>query len=205
MTQVRKYAFDTEFAPDGAIVRDAAKRITPEEVDAACAAAYARGRQDAVAQAEREAAAALQAIADAASAILTRLDAESSAMRVEAARIALAAARKIAGAALDAFGAERAAAAVEQAMDALRHQPRLVVKLAPDAAETLKPRIAAMSEAHAYASAILVRAEPGLAAGEVVIDWSDGVVAMKPEDALTRINDLIEAALASSRNPDEAT
>ena len=82
-------------------------------------------------RAERETAAALQAIADAASAILTRLDAESRAMREEAARIAMIAARKMAGAALDAHGAERAAAAIEAAMDTLRHQPRLLVKLSP--------------------------------------------------------------------------
>lgn len=198
MTQVRKYAFETEFAPDGAIVRDAPKRITPEDVEAACAAAYERGKQDAVAQAERQAAAALQALADAASAVLTRLDAESRAMREQSARIAIAAARKIAGAALDAFGVERAVGAIEQAMDALRHQPRLVVKLSPEAAETLKPRIAAMCETHAYASTVLVRAEPGLAAGEVVIDWSDGVIAMKPDDAANRINALVDAALAAS-------
>jgi flagellar assembly protein FliH len=197
MAQIRKYAFDTEFAADGAIVRDAAKRITEEDVDAACAAAYERGKQDAVAQAERQAAAALQALADVASAVLTRLDAESSAMREHAARIALVTARKIAGAALDAFGVERAAAAVEQAMDTLRHSPRLVVKLAPDAAEALKPRIAAMCEAHAYGGAILVREDAGLAAGEVVIDWSDGVITLDPQDAADRINAMVEAALAA--------
>ena len=197
MSQIRKYAFDTEFTPDGAIVKDAPKRLTTEEVAAECAAAYERGKQDAVAQAERHTAAALQALADAASAVLTRLDAESQAMRAEAAHVALAASRKIAGAALDAFGHERAAAAIEAAMDALRHQPRLVVKLSPEAAETLKPRIAEMTETHAYAGAVLVRAEPGLRAGAVVIDWSDGVIHMNPDDAAQRIATLIDAALAS--------
>jgi flagellar assembly protein FliH len=198
MTQVRKYAFETEFAPDGAIVRDAPRRITTEDVDAACAAAYERGKQDAIAQAERQAAAALQALADVASAVLTRLDAESAAMREQAARIALVSARKIAGSALDAFGVERAAAAVEQAMDTLRHAPRLVVKLAPETAEALKPRIGAMCEAHAYGGAVLVRAESGLAAGEVVIDWSDGVVTLDPQDTADRINAIVEAALAAA-------
>lgn len=197
MTQVRKYAFETEFAPDGAVVREAQKRITPEELEAASAAEYERGKADALAEAERQSAAALEALADAASAVLTRLDAESRAMREEAARIALTAARKIAGAALDAYGAERAAAAIEAAMDTLRHQPRLLVKLSPETAETLKPRVTEMCETHAYAGAILVRAEPGLAAGEVVIDWSDGVITMKPEDAAARIETLIEAALAA--------
>ncbi|PZO49156.1 MAG: hypothetical protein DCF16_15190 [Alphaproteobacteria bacterium] len=197
MTQIRKYAFDTEFAPDGAIVKDAPKRLTPEEIAAECAAAYERGKQDAVAQAERQAAAALQALADAASGVLTRLEAESQAMRTEAASVAIAASRKIAGAALDAFGHERAAVAVEAAMDALRHQPRLVVKLSPEAAEVLKPRIAEMCETHAYAGAVLVRAEPGLRQGAVTIDWSDGVIHMHPDDAAQRIQTLIDAALAS--------
>jgi len=197
MTQIRKYAFDTEFAPDGAIVKDAPKRLTPEEIAAECAAAYERGKQDAVAQAERHAAAALQALADAASGVLTRLDAESQAMRAEAANVALAAARKIAGVSLDAFGHERAAGAIEAAMDALRHQPRLVVKLSPEAADVLKPRIAEMCETHAYAGAVLVRAEPGLRTGAVTIDWSDGVIHMDPAEADQRIQTLIDAALAS--------
>jgi flagellar assembly protein FliH len=194
MAQIRKYAFDTEFAADGAIVREA--RVSPEQIKAQCDAAYERGKQDALAQAERRTAAALEALADAASAILTRLDAESRAMRKEAATIALLSARKIAGAALEAFGAERAAFAIEAAMDTLRHQPRLVIKLAPDAAEALKPRIAAMSEAHAYAGAVLVRAEPGMSAGEVSIDWSDGMIVLNPEEAAERVQALVDAALA---------
>lgn len=197
MTQIRKYAFDTEFSPDGAIVKAAPKHLTPDEVEAVSAAAYERGKQDAVAQAERQTAAALQALADAASAVLHRLDAESQAMRAEAANVAFAASRKIAGAALDAFGDERAAAAIEAAMDALRHQPRLMVKLSPEACETLKPRIEEMCETHAYAGAVLVRPQPGLRSGEVTIDWSDGVIHLNPDDAAERIQTLIDAALAS--------
>ncbi len=197
MPPARKYGFDTEFAPDGAIISEAAKRLSPEEVSAECAAAYERGKQDATAQAERKAAAALEALADAASAVLTRLDAESTAMREEAARIALAAARKIAGAALDAFGAERAAAAVEAAMDALRHQPRLLLKLPAADVEALQPRIARMCETHAYAGAVIVRADDKLKSGDVVIDWSDGVIALSPNEAAERITALVDAALAA--------
>lgn len=197
MANFRKYAFETEFTPDGEIMREAPKRITPEEVQAADSEGYERGKQDATAQAERRTAAALEAIADATSAVLTRLDAESHAMRVEAAQVALAAAQRIAGAALDAFGIERAAHAVEAAMDSLRHQPRLVVKLPPDLAEQLKPRITDMCETHAYASAVLVRADPALKNSEIVIDWSDGVIAMDPADAARRIEELIDAALAA--------
>lgn len=198
MTQVRKYAFETEFAPDGAILAAAPKKLTTEEVETERTRAYDRGKLDATAQAEREIAAALQALADAASAILTRLDVESRAMREEAARVALLAARKIAGESLDAFGAERAAAAVEAAMDALRHQPRLVVRLSPEAAEQLKPRIEEMTATHAYAGAVLVRAQPGLRNGDVVIDWSDGVITLNPDETAERISALVDAAIANA-------
>jgi flagellar assembly protein FliH len=197
MAEIRKFAFDTEFAPDGAIVSTAPRKLGPDEVRAERDDAYKAGARDATAQAEREAAAALQALADAASAVLTRLDVESRTMREEAARVALAAARKIAGAALDAYGPERAAAAVEAAMDMLRHQPRLVVKLSPEAAEQLGPRIAEMCETHAYAGAVLVRPQAGLRNGDVVVDWADGVISMNPDEAAKRIEDLIEAALAA--------
>jgi flagellar assembly protein FliH len=199
MAEIRKYAFDTEFAPDGAILREARGRLTPEQVEADRLAAYEHGKRDAVALAERQAAAALEALAAAANTLLSRLDAETRAMRAEAAKLALVAARKIAGEALDGFGAERAASAIEAAMDALRHQPRLLVRLAPDALETLRPRLTAMTEAHGYAGAILLRAEPGMRAGDIAIDWSDGIVAMSAEDAAQRVNQLVEAALANAQ------
>lgn len=197
MTNIRKYAFETEFTADGAVIDHTPKRYEADEVEAERKAAYKRGADDALAAAERQSAAALQALADKSQTLLGKLEDESRAMREEAARLALAAARKIAGAALDAYGAERAAAAIEAVMDALRHQPRLVVKLAPEACESLKPRIDEMAEQHGYAGAILVRGQAGMRAGEVTIDWSDGVVNMSPDDAAKRIEDLIEAALSA--------
>ncbi len=197
MGEVRKYAFDTEFAADGAVVRASKSRLSPEAVEAERTAAYERGKQDALVRAEQQVAAALEAIADVASTILARLEAESRALREDGAALAIASARKIAGAALDAFGEARALSVIEATMELLRHQPRLVLKLAPEAVESLKPRIEAMCESHAYAGAILVRAEPGLSAGAVVIDWSDGAIASDPEDIARRIDAHIETALAA--------
>lgn len=197
MANIRKYAFETEFAPDGAILTQAPKKFDSEELEAEKVSAYKRGADDALAQAERQTTAAVQALGEKVTALLGKLDNERRAMREEAARVAMMAARKIAGAALDSFGAERVAIAIESVMDALRHHPRLVVKLAPEAIDVLKPRIDEMAELHGYGGAILVRGQPGLRAGEVSIDWSDGVIHMSPEDAAKRIEDLIEAALAA--------
>lgn len=197
MTGARKFAFDTEFAPDGAILSEAPKRLGPAEVEAECAAAYERGKQDAMAQAERHVAAAAEALAKSAAAIYARLDGESRAIRADAARVAMAAARKIADTALLAFGEDRAATAIEAAMDTLRTQPRLIVRVHPELSVKLAPRISEMCDTHAYAGAVVVRTEPSLSVGDVSIDWSDGVVCISAEDTAQRITALIEAALAA--------
>jgi len=201
---VRKFDFETEFAPDGEILRDSnapPKHFLRAEVDAECASAYEKGKKDALAQAERDVAAALRDLARACEQVLQRLDDESRAMRGEAGRIALAAARKIAGDALEGFGHERAMRAVEAAMDALRHQPRLIVKLSPAIADIVKPRVDAMREAHAYSSAILVRADAAMKPGEVIIDWSDGVISLDPRVAEERVESLIAAAMTAADHP----
>lgn len=197
MANVRKYAFATEFAADGAILREAAKPATPEEIEAKCAAAYESGKADALAEAERRAAAALEDLAREAAGVTARFEAEHRALREEAARVAFAAARKIAGAALDGFGTERALAAIEAAMNALRHQPRLLIRLSPQSAEALGPRIEAMRTANAYENIVQVRADAGLSAGAVSIDWSDGVAHLDAEDVAERVGALIDAALAA--------
>jgi flagellar biosynthesis/type III secretory pathway protein FliH len=74
----------------------------------------------------------------------------------------------------------------------------LVVKLAPEMVEEIKPRIAEMCEAHAYAGAVLVRGEAGLRKGDVVIDWSDGIVSSSPQETEERINALVTAALGAA-------
>ncbi len=83
-------------------------------------------------------------------------------------------------------------------MDSLRHQPRLVVKLSPEAAETLRPRIAAMCETHAYAGAILVRRRTRHGRGRSfhrLVRWRRRHSIQT--EAVERINTLLEAALAT--------
>lgn len=203
MAEIRKFAFDREFTADGAVVRESTatpKRLTPEEIEALCAQAYERGKQDAFAVAERDCAASLKDIANQTQAALSRLDHESRDTRAEAARISMVVARKIAGAALDAFGAERASAAIEATMDALRHQPRLLIKIAEKDLEKVTARIEAACAAHAYGGAVIVRGDARLKAGAVSVDWGAGVVVSDPEDVLEKVQHMVEAALASDND-----
>ncbi|MGE3143489.1 MAG: FliH/SctL family protein [Hyphomonadaceae bacterium] len=206
-SQIRKFAFDTEFTPDGAVLRESApgpRRFSSEDMEAARQAAYASGRDDALAAAERANAQALADLAAQAAALLGALEAQAQAMRAEAGALALAAARKIAGAALDQFGETRILAAIDAAMDGLRHGPRLLVRLAPNHVEPLKPRIAELTQAHLYPNAVIVRAEPAMKNGDVSIDWADGLIAIEADDIAARIEKRIASALHGAAEGDAA-
>jgi flagellar assembly protein FliH len=204
MGEVRKYAFDTEFAPDGTVLRDVSAgvraRLTAQEVEAERAAAFRAGQQDSLAAAERASAEAAQAIVLAAQSLLARLDEETRLLRREAAEAALATARAIAGAALEEFGEARAAAAASAAMEMLPMQPRFIVRVASALADGVRTRLEAAAQEHAFAGALLVRGEDGLAKGDVAIDWSDGAVIIERADIEARARALVEAALTAPCN-----
>ncbi|MBL8551392.1 MAG: hypothetical protein JNJ73_15515 [Hyphomonadaceae bacterium] len=202
MNNPRKYLFETEFAADGTVLRDPArnefKRFEAKEVDALRATAYDKGKADALVEAERASAAALEKLANDMKTELARLEATVQSLRVQGAEIALAAARKIAGEALDQFGEERAIAAVEAAMDALPAGPRLLVRIAPTLEATLRARLETAAKARAFEGALLVRPEPKLAKGDVEIEWSEGALVCERGDIEARVEALVAAALAAS-------
>jgi flagellar assembly protein FliH len=201
LSNVRKFMFDTEFAADGAVLRDPARgefqRFTPAEIEAARASAYEEGKGDALAKAERASAEALAALAAHARAIITRLDGLAQSLRAQGAEIALAAARKIAGEALDQFGEARALAAAEAAMETLPQGPRLIVRVAKGSEEALRPRLEAAAKERLFEGALVVRGDEGGAPGDVEIDWSEGAIVIERADIEARIEALVAAALAS--------
>ena len=148
--------------------------------------AYERGKQDALAQAERRIAPPrCKRSPTRPSAVLSRLDARKHApCATKRPALAFIAAH----ARSPAPRSKRSAPSAPPPRStrrwiALRHQPRLVVKLAPATAEMLRPRIADMCETHAYAGAVLVRAEPGLRAGEVMHRMGRGRHRHRPREA----------------------
>ncbi|MGE0829800.1 MAG: FliH/SctL family protein [Hyphomonadaceae bacterium] len=199
MTGARKYAFDTEFAADGTILRDPTtgerKRLTVEEAEAEKTRAYQSGAKDAVAQAERAGADAAAHLARAARDVLTRLDALERKMRADAVHVGLAAARKLADAALAEFGEARIAAALEAAMEALPAGPRLVIRVAPAHMDSVRKRLDAAVADHAYAGAVLLKAEEAIALGDVRIEWAEGAIDLNRAEIEARVTALIDAAL----------
>ena len=194
---MRRYAFDTVFDSDGAVVREGVRTrsFTTEEVEQERASAYEAGRQDEVARAEAQIARALSDIAASTAALTATLAADRRAMLTDAAHLALAAARKAAGAALDGFGDARVAAALDEAFDTFIGAPRVVIRVSPGL-QGVRERLEEAAREHGFDGALVVRADPAVRAGDVTIDWGEGSIAHNSEEALRRIEDMVLGALA---------
>ena len=125
-----------------------------------------------------------------------RLDAESEALRHDAARLALAAARAVAGAALDQYGAETVEQCVKEALSDLRAEPRIAIRVAPHLADPLAERIYQYAEAEGFDGAVVVRADGEAAAGDCTIEWRSGAIERTAAEIETRIQTAVETWLA---------
>ena len=198
----RRYAFETVFDTDGAVLREGARahNFTFDQMEVERANAYEAGRNDEIARAEAEVARALSDIAAAATDLTTRLAADRRALLMDAAHLALAAARKAAGAALEGFGDARVAAALEEAFETFVGAPRVVIRLSPSL-QGVRERLDETAREHGFDGALVVRADPAVRAGDVTIDWGEGSIAHDSEEALRRIEDMVLQALARDAEP----
>jgi len=208
MQTVRKYAFETVFSPDGAVLRDGAgtrKVFTAEEVEAERQAAYAAGREDETVRALARLGAEVSVTASAATRLVANYQADLDALRTSAAGLAIAAARAAAGVALAAFGDERVKAAVEATLAEAMPAPRLVIRVAPDAAERLRPEIGRIAQEYGFNGLLQLRDDAAHGQGDVTIDWGDGLVALRTNEIdaeiAARVRDRLTAEAATDRSP----
>jgi flagellar assembly protein FliH len=194
------------FAPDGAILRDGKgfrSQFTAEEIEAARAVAFEEGRHVEVARAEKDTAQAAERLAADAAHLVSQLEAECASLRAEACALAIAVARQIAGAALDAFGEERIERIVQESMDMLRHGPRLTIRVPTNSYNSLRPRLESAAQQSAYPGALVMREDSALPAGDVTIEWAEGLIAYDREALIARIEDIMARTLEAPRDQPE--
>ena len=204
MSNAKPFAFDREFAPDGTVLREGEKIrrvLTEDEAQALVADAAEQARMTEEAEAARASAEALRQVNAKLQALLARLDAESEALREDAARLAVAAARTIAGKALERYGADTVEACAKEALADLRAEPRIAVRVAPALADPIAERLYAFAQAEGLEGAIMVRADEDIATGDCVLEWRAGAVERTAADIDARIAEAVNNWLA---NPDAA-
>ncbi len=204
-SKARPFAFDREFAADGTVLRDGEKIrrvLTEDEAQAMAASAAEQAKNTEEAEAARASADALRQVAGKLQALLAQLNAESEALREDAARLAVAAATAIAGKALEQYGADTIESCVKEALTDLRAEPRIAIRVAPHLADPIGERIYAWAEAEGFEGAVVVRADEDVHAGDCVLEWRSGTVERTASDIQTKIAEVVEHWLAS---PDTET
>lgn len=194
-----KFGFDTVFDSAGGVAYAAPrpKRLfTPEDVEAARAAAFAEGQQQALVSMAAVQAQALAQVADAVGQALPRLAGVAHEHREAAAALALACGRAIADAALARFPHAPIQAAVETLAREIESAPRLVVTVPAELVEGVQTALAETAQAIGYAGAVQVRSGP-LGPAAFAIDFGDGAATFDPAAAAQRVAAALDAALAA--------
>lgn len=195
----RAFSFDTVFdeAGDFTPVQRPGRSLTPPEVEAVRAAAFAEGERSAVAAAEQRQADALADIAAAARQAFSALAAVAHEHRETSAELALACAAKIADAALEHAPQTPVQAALAALSREIEGVPRLMARVAPDAVERVQAALEETAQAIGFPGQIQARAQGDMAPTAFVLDWGDGRAAFDPEDAKQRVTDALVSALAA--------
>jgi len=195
---IRRFTFDTVFEGGRVITPVKPQRsFTHEEVEAVRAEAFASGERSAVAEAERQSAAALTQVGGLVRQALGALSAAVHEHRGGAAELALTAARKVADAALDRFPHAPVEAAVQALSREVDAAPRLVVRCASADPARLEADLARAAEVAGYPGQVTVKIEPGPPSAAFVLDWGDGRAAFDPSTAAARIETALQAALVA--------
>jgi flagellar assembly protein FliH len=195
----KRFTFDTVFDDRGGMTAPARvkKNFTLEELEEAKAEAYAAGERSAVAQAEREAAMALNQVGQAIHSAFSTLAAVAHEHREGSAMLALACGRAIADAALDQFPEAPTQAALVALAREVEASPKLTVRVASHLVERTQAALEQTAGAIGFPGQILARAEAHLPPAAFLLDWGDGRAAFNPDDAAARVTQALEAAIAA--------
>lgn len=200
MSEPLRYAFDTEFAADGAVAAQAPRpkrAFTPDEVEQIRKQAYAEGEAAGLASIAAEQALALAVIANACGQALPKLAEVAHEHREASARLALACGRAIADAALEKFPEAPVQAALVALAREIESAPRLVVTVAPEMAEKLQGVLNETALSVGFAGAVQVKSDTARSPRAFTLDFGDGAAAFDPQAAAARVSEALEAALAA--------
>jgi len=193
----RPFAFETEFTPDGDILRSPQSRyVAREEVERLATSARAEGEM----KAKQTSFASVDRIVAHLAPVSAQLSQIADGLRREAAELAMIAARKIAGHALDAAGQKTATDAIAEAVRMLKLNPTVMVSVAPDAIPEIERR---MDELRRQGRAGVVVFVPDASArpGDWRVEWGEGSAGFNREDVDAAISAVIDARLHDPVEP----
>ncbi len=193
--QIRTFSFETEFTPQGEVLRGPDRKyFSREETDQMAAKARADGEAKARQTAEAKGFASVDKIVAHLAPVAAQLSGIAEQLRAEAAEMALIAARKIAGAALDKAGEESAATAIADVVRQLKLNPVVTISVAPESINEVERRMDQLRRQGIGANLAFV-ANPKARPGDWTVVWGEGSAGFSREGVEAAIEAIIHARL----------
>lgn len=203
MAEVRKFLFETEFEVDrkhGKSVGVVDDLISRQDVAAAQAQGFEAGRQAGHSEAEGDRAQleaeALGLIARQVGALAQQRAAALAAMRKESITLALAIARKLAGRLLASQPLAEIEALVEECLQRMLGEARIVVRIRTELLDALQAKIDTLARKVGFAGQIILFAEDDLAPSDCRVEWADGGAIRSAATLDAEIDELLGRILA---------
>jgi flagellar assembly protein FliH len=196
-----KFLFDADFGP----VKAAPPKITPEEHQAAIAAAEQRGHQRGLAaaeaqartEAERRTALAYERVAGEIAGLAGQMQAIESRLEAEAVDVAVAVARKLATELVSREPLAEIAALATECFKTFIAAPHVAVRVNSALYEVARERLEAIARDRGFEGRLVVLGEPEIALGDCRIEWADGGVVRDGANVAAAIDDLVHRYVAA--------
>jgi flagellar assembly protein FliH len=200
-----KFLFDYDFTssadgnPTSVPLTEHAHKLKEAEANA-FQRGFAQAQAETKADAENNAAAALQSIAGGLAALRQSLAAVEARLETEAVEVAVAVARKLAPALI---AREPLAELSALARDCFRHlvaTPHVVVRVSDRLHGTAREKLEEIVQVGGLESRLVVMAEPDIAPGDCRIEWADGGIVRDNTATQSAINDAVARYVNARRD-----
>ena len=198
---MEKFDFNRDFELEegGASTATVRRQGRSAKLDEAHAAGYAEGQADAVAEAERHAAHALELIAEAANQLLSTVSVELDQARDESTRLASHIARKLIARLVDDKPEAFLAETIDACLQVARREPNIMIEI-PDAhQEKLEPLLNDKIAQVGLTSRVQIISNPSLGGSQCLLDWTSGGAEISLDEILGQVETVIEEQIAATQ------
>jgi flagellar assembly protein FliH len=204
-----KFLFETRFEAGATPPPPPRKSFNAAELDAARQEAersgYAAGRAAALREIEARVQLALNVLVDGLGDALRIIHARQEAQGRETLAVATTIIRKLYPALSSRHELAELEALVAESLRQLASEPRIVVRVADDVVDAMKPRIDRASERAGYPGRVILLGDPALSDSQSRVEWADGGVERDPARVWADIDAVLQRHIAGAAEPDMQT
>ena len=195
MTQPSPFMFETEFTPQGDVLRGPDRKFfSREETDQLAAKARVEGEAKARQAAEVKGFQSVDKIVAHLAPVAAQLSSIAEQLRAEAAELAMVTARRIAGDALDRNGQEAAATAIADVIRQLKLNPVITVSLAAESIPEVERRMEQLRR-QGIGTNIAFVADSNARPGDWKVTWGEGSTSFNRDAVEAAVDAIIKARL----------